>query len=61
MGMEVSSDGRKGNFVLLVGRVFGVGDVEGMSENAVWGEEAGYKVVPVGEIILALGTLSATG
>jgi hypothetical protein len=45
--MEVSRDGRVRNLILLVGRVFGIGDVEGMSENTVGREESDHEAIPV--------------
>lgn len=46
--MEISSNGRVRNLVLLVGRIFGVGYVERMSENSVGREESIHKPIPVG-------------
>lgn len=55
--MEVSSDSRIRDLVLLIGRIFSVGDVEGMSENAMGREESSHEAVPVGQIISALRSL----
>lgn len=60
VGVEVSCNGRVRDFILLVGRLFNIGDMKGVSENAVRGEKAVYKGVPVTEIVLGLGALSAS-
>lgn len=55
--MEVSREGRVCNLVLLVRLIFDVGNVDGMPEHALWGEELSDKVIPVRQIVLALGSL----
>lgn len=60
VSMEVSCDGGIGNLILLVGCIFGVRDVQRVSEDSVLREESSDECVPVREIISTLGALLMT-
>lgn len=60
MRVEVSWKRGVCDFVLLVGLIFDVGDVDRVTEDTLGREELAHEHVPVREVVLALGSLKVS-